>query len=100
MMMIGMAVVWVVLLALLVAGLTWLFPSAMSSRGPSGPAQDPMTIASARYAQGEITREQFQLMCRDLGAVEHMDDTPTSEPSGETQELPRTGEPFGKVLDS
>ncbi len=40
---------------------------ARSTRGPAMPAgQSPLDIAKTRYARGEITREQYEQLKRDL----------------------------------
>jgi len=35
--------------------------------GRNGTAQNPMDIARARYAKGEISKEQFEQIKKDLG---------------------------------
>lgn len=63
---IGMALVmlifWVLLIAALVYGIRWL---AAQSR--SDAPERPLDVAKRRYASGEITREQFEQLKRDLG---------------------------------
>jgi len=63
---IGMLLFWV----LLIGGIVWLVQSL--SRGtrtstPSDPDGSPLEILKRRYAKGEITKEQFEQMKRDLG---------------------------------
>jgi len=61
----------VLLLILVVAGVVWLAQGL--GRGSSSPpaagssAESPLDILKRRYAQGEITKEQFEQMKRDLG---------------------------------
>ncbi len=55
---IGGAVWWVVTLA----------RGTATNAHPPGSAQTPLEILRMRYAKGEITKEQFDEMKRDLGA--------------------------------
>ena len=54
----------------IIAGAVWLIQS-LSRGGQSGlsaPGREtPLDILNARYAKGEITKEQFEEMKRDLG---------------------------------
>lgn len=67
---------------MLVYGVSWVFIVAglgfllyaLFVRGAEGvaaprlsPADDPLTLLKSRYARGEITRDQFLAMQRDLG---------------------------------
>lgn len=54
--------------AALIIFIIWLIRSlAQSSRSSSPPpTQSPLDIAKARYARGEITKEQFDQLKRDL----------------------------------
>lgn len=59
--------------ALVIGGIVWLVvtlvrrgPTA-SMLEPSGAAQTPLDIIKMRYAKGEIAKEQFEEMKRDLG---------------------------------
>jgi hypothetical protein len=102
MMMIGMVLVWVVFIALVVWGFGWLFPSATRTDSPPEPAQDPLRILSARYAQGRITREQFQLMRSDLEADidrDNMNDIPGSESQTEEMDSSPTTQLHGEPID-
>ncbi len=62
---IGMALVmllfWVLVIAALVYGVRWL-----ATQGRSGEPERALDIAKRRYARGEITREQFEALKRDL----------------------------------
>jgi putative membrane protein len=62
---IGMLVFW----ALVIGGIVWLVrSSSRGSAGPSAPPNEaPLDILKRRYAKGEITKEQFEQMKRDLG---------------------------------
>ena len=61
-------VVILLLVTLLVAGVVWLVRSAGRGMGPMSPAvETPLDILKRRYASGEITKEQFDDMKRDLG---------------------------------
>lgn len=61
----------VVFLFLVVAGVVWLVQALGrgTSTSPSGgsPAESPLDILKRRYALGEITKEQFEQMKRDMG---------------------------------
>ena len=58
---IWMIVFWGGLIALAVWGI-----SRLSRRSNTIDRQDPLEIAKERYAKGEITRDQFEQMKRDL----------------------------------
>lgn len=61
---IGMFLVW----ALIIAGVVWLVQSLARGTGTGAPpAESPLDILKRRYASGEISREQFEQMKRDLG---------------------------------
>jgi putative membrane protein len=57
---------------LIIGGAVWLgITFARGSQGSSvttASGQTPLAIVQARYAKGEITKEQFDQMRRDLGA--------------------------------
>ena len=58
----GWILVWVIIIGLIVWGVI-----ALSRRSSSGyRKQDPLDIARERYAKGEITKEQFEQIKRDL----------------------------------
>ncbi len=66
--MLAMAVFWV----LVIGGGIWLIVALArgSRQTPSLTAasgQSPLDLLNARYARGEITKEQFEQMKRDLG---------------------------------
>ena len=52
-------VVWLVVWAVIAA-------TRRGSQGHEGPSRTPLDIAKERYAKGEITREQFEQIKRDL----------------------------------
>jgi len=56
-----MIIFWGGLIALIVWGIRKL-----SGRGNSTPKQSPMDVAKARYAGGEISREEFEQIKKDL----------------------------------
>ncbi|HLB64701.1 MAG TPA: SHOCT domain-containing protein [Anaerolineales bacterium] len=61
----------VLLLVLLVGGGAWLFQAATRAGGahPAGLASEtPLEILKRRYAKGEITKDQYEAMRRDLGS--------------------------------
>ena len=60
-MVIGLVVFWGGLIALIVWGITRL-----TRRGDSAPKRDPLDIAKDRYAKGEISREEFEQIKKDL----------------------------------
>lgn len=71
-MMMGFGLVWMLffwgLLVLMgVLLVRWLFPG-WEGRRPADPT-DPLHILQMRYARGEITREQYEQMRRDLEAT-------------------------------
>jgi len=53
---------WVAIIALAV----WLISSLVSRANSQPPAELPLDILKKRYARGEITKEQFDEMRRDL----------------------------------
>jgi uncharacterized membrane protein len=55
-----------ILLILMFAGL--LYCSSEGWRNPKNPGSSAIHILRERYARGELTREQFQNMMRDLSA--------------------------------
>jgi putative membrane protein len=52
----------------LVALIVWLVRNANRSGFPNGSRESPLDILKTRYAKGEITKEQFDAIKRDLGA--------------------------------
>lgn len=63
----GMLVFWV----LLIGGIVWFVQSLGRGQGTSRPdvpaAESLLDILKRRYAKGEISKEQFEEMKRDLG---------------------------------
>ncbi len=60
-MLVWMLVFWVGILGLAFALASWLFPAV-----PLAPASTALDILDARYARGELSREQYQQMRREL----------------------------------
>ncbi|MBI4310822.1 MAG: SHOCT domain-containing protein [Chloroflexi bacterium] len=60
---IWMVVFWGAIIWLIV----WAIKRLSQGQQPAGQGQSPLDIAKARYARGEITREQFEQLKRDLG---------------------------------
>ena len=61
-----MLVFWVVL----ILGAVWVARGLFGNSQPHGrqePSQNPREILDQRYARGEITREQYEIMKQDLG---------------------------------
>jgi putative membrane protein len=58
-----MALFWVLVILAIVALAKWL-----SSNRNGGSTRRPLDILQERYARGEITREQYEQMRRDLEA--------------------------------
>lgn len=58
-----MLVFWGLVIAALVYAVRWL--ATQGRQQPRG--ESPLDIAKRRYASGEITREQFEALKRDLG---------------------------------
>lgn len=66
---IAMAVFWVLVIAGAVWFVVWLFREGRLSGTTPGPGGDnALEILRQRYAKGEITKEQFDRMRRDLEA--------------------------------
>jgi putative membrane protein len=62
----GMILFWV----LIIGGIVWLVQSLARGTGTRSippPGESPFDILRSRYARGEITKEQFEGMKRDLG---------------------------------
>ncbi|MBF8266459.1 MAG: hypothetical protein HW384_2323 [Dehalococcoidia bacterium] len=59
-----MILFWVALIALVVWVVRLINRHGQPPR--EGPSQSPLDIAKTRYARGEITREQFEQLKRDL----------------------------------
>jgi putative membrane protein len=55
-----------ILLIILAAVVIYLISQQRKGSGPSSPAETPMDILKKRYAAGEITKEQFEDMKKDL----------------------------------
>ena len=62
----GGITMWIILLVVVGVILYVVFSSKKSGSGSILPRERPIDILKQRYARGEITREQFQEMKRDL----------------------------------
>ena len=60
-----MIIVWIVIIGLIVWGVIALVRRSGSTTD-AGSKQTPLDIAKERYARGEITKEQFDQIKRDL----------------------------------
>jgi putative membrane protein len=60
-----MIIVWVIIIGLIVWGVIALTRHAAHSSG-SIERQSPLDIAKERYAKGEITKEEFERIKKDL----------------------------------
>jgi len=67
-MMFGMFFWWIFFILIIVA-VVYFIQSAAGGRNVSGFGQreDPLETLKIRYAKGEISKEQFEQMKRDLG---------------------------------
>jgi putative membrane protein len=59
-----MIIVWIVIIGLIVWGVVALVKH--SSRSDSGSNRTPLDIAKERYAKGEITKEEFEQIKKNL----------------------------------
>ena len=66
-MMFAMVLLWGVLLALGVWGVTNLFPGRRRSSGLDEEELSAREVLARRYARGEITRQVYESMKRDIG---------------------------------
>ena len=60
---------WGLVIVALVGGVRWLFRANPQGGGPQAPPEaggDPLTILKARYAKGEITKEEFEKIKADI----------------------------------
>lgn len=62
---IWMILFWAVIIGLVVWGVTRLVHREVHGTG-AAPRRDPLDIARERYARGEITKEEFERIKRDL----------------------------------
>jgi len=56
-----MLIFWGGLIALIIWGITRL-----AKRSDSAPKHDPLDVAKGRYARGEVSREEFEQIKKDL----------------------------------
>ena len=64
-MMIVGAIIWLLFLGGIIALVVWAITRA-TRRGGTGSGANPLDIARERYAKGEISREQFEQIKKDL----------------------------------
>ena len=57
---------WILIIAGVVLIVRWL--TERNGQGKTSPAESPLTILKTRYAKGEIDKETFETMKRDIGA--------------------------------
>ncbi len=62
-----MILTWGTLIVLALWIIGRLFPQAGSFTAPTNSRLTALQIVAMRYARGEITREQYELMSEDLG---------------------------------
>ena len=65
------ALIMIAFWVLVIGGAVWLVATlarGASTGAPSAAGQTPLDVLKARYAKGEITKEQFEEMKRALGA--------------------------------
>ena len=66
------ALIMIAFWVLVIGGVVWLVATLARGSGaagaPSAAGQTPLDVLKARYAKGEITKEQFEEMKRALGA--------------------------------
>ncbi|OGO19004.1 MAG: hypothetical protein A2144_12570 [Chloroflexi bacterium RBG_16_50_9] len=60
-----MTIIWVVIIALIVWGVVALVRRGSAASG-TPPKPDPLEIARERYARGEISREEFEEIKKNL----------------------------------
>lgn len=61
-------VIWALIIGAVVLLVVWLVRNANRGGLSIGSSESPLDILKARYAKGEITKEQFDAIKRDLGA--------------------------------
>ncbi len=62
-------IVWILILALLVAGVVWMIRAMTSSSGDLvGRRSSALDVLEERYARGEIKRDEYLEKRRDLAA--------------------------------
>jgi putative membrane protein len=61
-----MIILWIAVIVAAIFLVRWAWRSNQD-RTAGTPDQDPLEILEVRYAKGELTREQFEAMRKDLG---------------------------------
>jgi putative membrane protein len=70
-MMLGMLLFWLVIIVLAVLLIKALFSTGSSTmKPPKNESSNPLDMLELRYGRGEITREQFLQMKKDMGIQE------------------------------
>ena len=62
-----MAVLWAAIIAPAVWVVGRLFPRGSTSGATSAGSSGPLAVLNERYARGEISRQEYQLIKQDLG---------------------------------
>jgi len=57
---------WILIIVGVVLIIRWL--TERNGQGKTSPAESPLAILKTRYAKGEIDKETFETMKRDIGA--------------------------------
>ncbi len=60
-------IVWLVVLALIVAGVVWLFRAMPGRSADLGRRSSALDVLEERYVRGEIKRDEYLEKRRDLG---------------------------------
>jgi putative membrane protein len=60
-------IIWIVILALVVAGAVWLFRAMTGGSADLGRRSSALDVLEERYARGEIKRDEYLEKRRDLG---------------------------------
>ncbi|AKG52980.1 hypothetical protein DGWBC_0293 [Dehalogenimonas sp. WBC-2] len=61
-----MFILWIAVIALIVWGVVTLTKRGDTGVGTTSSRRDPLDIAKERYARGEITKDQFDAIKKDL----------------------------------
>ncbi len=61
-------VFWALIIGGIVLLVMWFVRNARGAAFTPSMGESPLDIAKARYARGEITKEQYEELCRDLAA--------------------------------
>lgn len=64
----GMMFFWLIFLVLIVVAMVYLLRGQANPPGGSSEHREPIEIARERYAKGEIKKEEFEQIKKDLAA--------------------------------